>query len=75
MCHRARFFVLVTFLKNHEKRLCNKCCLPFQPIVLFVYALCISLCGDIAIIDYALKKGVKIDKKDFDLAYVTQHIT
>ena len=44
MCHRARFFVLVTFLKNPEKKtIYNKCCLPFQPIFLFVYALCISL--------------------------------
>ena len=52
MCHRARFFVLVTFLKNPEKNKdYNKCCLPFQPIFLFVYALCISLGGDIAIID------------------------
>ena len=34
MCHRARFFVLVTFLKkNPEKNKdYNKCCLPFQPI-------------------------------------------
>ena len=52
MCHRARCFVLVTFLKNPEKnKNYNKCCLPFQPIFLFVYALCISLGGDIAIID------------------------
>ena len=52
MCHRARFFVLVTFLKNPEKNKdYSKCCLPFQPIFLFVYALCISLGGDIAIID------------------------
>ena len=52
MCHRARFFVSVTFLKNPEKNKdYNKCCLPFQPIFLFVYALCISLGGDIAIID------------------------
>ena len=52
MCHRALFFVLVTFLKNPEKNKdYNKCCLPFQPIFLFVYALCISLGGDIAIID------------------------
>ena len=52
MCHRARFFVLVTFLKNPEKNKdYNKCCLPFQPIFLFVYALCISFGGDIAIID------------------------
>ena len=52
MCHRARFFVLVTFLKNPEKNKdYNKCCLPFQPIFLFVYALFISLGGDIAIID------------------------
>ena len=52
MCHRARFFVLVTFLKNPEKNKdYNKCCLPFQPIYLSVYALCISLGGDIAIID------------------------
>ena len=52
MCHRARFFVLVTFLKNPEKyKDYNTCCLPFQPIFLFVYALCISLGGDIAIID------------------------
>ena len=37
ICHRARFFVLVTFLKNPEKNKdYNKCCLPFQPIV-FVY--------------------------------------
>ena len=40
MCHRARFFVLVTFLKNREKNKdYNKCCLPFPPILLFVYAL------------------------------------
>ena len=48
MCHRARFFALVTFVKNPEKSL------PFQPFFLFVYALCIScisLGGDIAIID------------------------
>ena len=46
------FFVLVTFLKNPEKNKdYNKCCLPFQPIFLFVYALFISLGGDIAIID------------------------
>ena len=33
MRHRARFFVLVTFLKNPEKNKdYNKCCLPFQPI-------------------------------------------
>ena len=52
MCHRARFFVLVTFLKNPEKNKDhNKCCLPFQPFFSFVYALCISLGGDIAIID------------------------
>ena len=52
MCHRARFFVLMTFLKNPEKNKdYNKCWLPFQPFFLFVYALCISLGGDIAIID------------------------
>ena len=52
MCHRAHFFVLVTFLKNPEKNKdYNKCCLPFQPIFLFVYVLFISLGGDIAIID------------------------
>ena len=52
MCHRARFFVLVTFLKNPEKNKdYNKCCLPFQPIFLFVYALLYTLGGDIAIID------------------------
>ena len=52
MCHRARFFVLVTFLKNPEKNKdYNKCCLPFHPIFLLVYALFISLGGDIAIID------------------------
>ena len=52
MCHRAHFFVLVTFLKNPEKNKdYNKSCLPFQSIFLFVYALCISLGGDIAIID------------------------
>ena len=40
MCHRARFFVLVTFLKNREKNKDYiKCCLPFPPIFLFVYAL------------------------------------
>ena len=40
MCQRARFFVLVTFLKNPEKNKdYNKYCLPFQPIFLFVYAL------------------------------------
>ena len=34
------FFVLVTFLKNREKNKdYNKCCLPFPPIFLFVYAL------------------------------------
>ena len=48
---------------------------PLSTIFLFVYALCISLGGDIAIIDYALKMGVENDKKDFDLAYVTLHIT
>ena len=53
MCHRARFFVLVTFLKNPEKNKdYNKCCLPFQ---LFFFCLStpyvISLGGDIAIID------------------------
>ena len=76
MCHRARFFVLVTFLKNPgKKRDYNSCCLPSQPIFLFAYALCISLGGDIAIIDYAIKMGEENDTKDFDLAYVTQHIT
>ena len=48
---------------------------PLSTIFLFVYALCISLGGDIAIIDYALKMGVENDKKDFYLAYETQHIT
>ena len=62
MYHRARCFVLVTFLKNPEKKNkdYNKRCLPFQPFFfcfLFVYALCISLGGDIAIIDSALTKG------------------
>ena len=58
MCHRARCFILVTFQKNPEKKKDYiKWCLPFQPIFLFVYALCISLGGDIAIIDYALKNG------------------
>ena len=52
MCHRARFFVLVTFLKNPEKNKdYNKCCLPFHPIFLLVYALFILLGGDIAFID------------------------
>ena len=52
MCHRARFFVLVTFLKNPEKNKdYSKCCLPFQPFFLFAFALFISLGGDIAIID------------------------
>ena len=48
MCHRARFFALVTFVKNPDKRL------TFKPFFFFVYALCIScisLGGDIAIID------------------------
>ena len=49
MCHRARFFVLVIFLKKNKDY--NKCCLSFQPILLFDYALFISLGGDIAIID------------------------
>ena len=48
---------------------------PLSIYFLFVHALCISLGGDIDIIDYALKMGVENDKKDFDLAYVTQHIT
>ena len=39
-----------------------------------MYALCISLGGDIAIIDYALKNGRRKWQKDY-LAYVTQHIT
>ena len=57
MCHRARFFVLVTFLKNPEKReTIISVVSPFNQF-LFVYALCISLGGDIAIIDYALKNG------------------
>ena len=52
MCHRARFFVLVTFLKNREKNKdYNKCCLPFPPIFLLSTPYCISLGGDIAIID------------------------
>ena len=52
MGHCARFFVLVTFLKNPEKNKdYNKYCLPFPPIFLFVFAVCISLGGDIAIID------------------------
>ena len=53
MCHRARFFVLVTFLKNPEKNKdFNKCCLPFQPIFFCLSTPpCISLGGDIAIID------------------------
>ena len=51
MCHRARFFVLVTFLKNAENNKdYNKCCLPFQPFFLST-PYCISLGGDIAIID------------------------
>ena len=49
MCHRARFFVLVIFLEKNKDY--NKCCLLFQPFFLFVYALFISLGGDIAIID------------------------
>ena len=75
MCHRARFFVLVTFLKNPAKKRLQSVLSPLSTIFLFVYALCISLGGDIAIIDYALKMGVENDKKDFDLAYVTLHIT
>ena len=52
MCHRARFFVLVTFLKNPEKNKdYNKCCLPFQPIFCLSTPYVISLGGDIAIID------------------------
>ena len=51
MCHRARFFVLVTFLKNPEKiKTIKSVVSPFNHF-LFVYALCISLGGDIAIID------------------------
>ena len=46
------FFCFGDFSENPEKNKdYNKCCLPFQPIFLFVYALCISLGGDIAIID------------------------
>ena len=57
MRHRARFFVLVTFLKNPEKKkTIISVVSPFNQF-LFVYALCISLGGDIAIIDYALKNG------------------
>ena len=52
MCHRARFFCFGDFSENPEKNKdYNKCCLPFQPMFLFVYALFISLGGDIAIID------------------------
>ena len=51
MCHRARFFVLVTFLKNPEKNKDYKSVVsPFNQFF-FVYALFISLGGDIAIID------------------------
>ena len=49
MCHRARFFCFGDFSEKNKDY--NKCCLPFQPIFLFVYALFISLGGDIAIID------------------------
>ena len=58
MCHRARFFVLVTFLKNPEKiKTIISDVSPFNHFCLFVYALCISLGGDIAIIDEALTNG------------------
>ena len=57
MCHRARFFVLVTFLKNPEKKKTIISVVSHFNQFLFVYALCISLGGDIAIIDYALKNG------------------
>ena len=58
MCHRARFFfVLGTFLKNPEKKdYIISVLSPFNHFLL-VYAQCISLGGDIAIIDYALKNG------------------
>ena len=40
MCHRARFFVLVTFLKNPEKKkTIISVVSPFNQF-LFVYALC-----------------------------------
>ena len=45
------FFFWWLFWKILKKIVYNKCCLPFQPIFLFVYALCISLGGDVAIID------------------------
>ena len=52
MCHRARFFVLVTFLKNPEKiKTIISVVSPFNQFFLFVYALIISLGGDIAIFD------------------------
>ena len=51
MCHRARFLCFGDFSeKSWKNKDYKKCCLPFQPF-LFVYALCISLGGDIAIID------------------------
>ena len=66
------FFCLVTFLKNPEKK---KTIISVSTNFLFVYALCISLGGDIAIMIMYLRMGVENDKKDFDLAYVTQDIT
>ena len=77
MCHRARFFVLVTFLNNPEKKNkdYNKCCFPFQPF----FCLCTPYVYHWAETWLLLIKhwqmGVENDKKDFDLAYVTQHIT
>ena len=50
MCHRARYFVLVIFLKKKIKTIISVVS-PFTQLFLFVYALFISLGGDIAIID------------------------
>ena len=52
MCHRARFFVLVTFLKNREKNKDYKSVVsPFHQFFCLSTPYCISLGGDIAIID------------------------
>ena len=58
MCHRARFFVLVTFLKNPEKiKTLISVVSPFHQFFCLSTPLCISLGGDIAIIDEALTNG------------------
>ena len=58
MCHRARFFVLVTFLKNPEKiKTIISVVSPFSQYFCLSTPYVISLGGDIAIIDKALTNG------------------